>query len=190
MGKWFLVALIATVLMAQAQWVLLPEPDFSTRAICWTIPQAKNTVLWPVRIVNSELVGLDLDTTRDETLTRQGIVEEARTEASKLLSKATISYERDGRNIIKYAVITSEDPRTSACVFAPDFRKKFHETIGPDPVVLIPNRFTVYVFPRSMAPLTELSEQAFIDYRSSAFPVSREIFQVTKDGIVAIGKVK
>ena len=146
--------------------------------------------MWPVRMVDGELVGLSLEDTRDQTLTLQGLIDEARTEASKLLESSSIAYERDGRDVIKYAVITSEDPRTAACVLAPNFHEKFHETIGPDPVVLIPNRFTVYVFPRSMAPLTELSERVFVDYRGSAYPVSREIFEVTRDGLVAIGKVR
>jgi len=160
------------------------------RAVCWAIPNAKNTVLWPVRLVDGELVGLSLEETRDGKLTLQGLVSEARAEASKLLAAASIAYERDGRGVIKYGVITSEDSRTAACVFASDFRERFHETIGPDLAVLIPNRFTVYVFPRSVAPLGELSERVFVDYKGSAFPVSREVFEVTKDGLVGIGKVR
>jgi len=123
-------------------------------------------------------------------LTLQSLIDEARAEAAKLLASATITYERDGRGVIKYAVITSNYPRTAACVLAPGFREKFHETIGPDPAVLIPNRFTVYVFPRCMAPLAELSERVFVEYRGSAYPVSREIFEVTQDGLIGIGKVK
>ncbi len=46
-----------------------------------------------------------------------------------------------------FATLTSESELTASTVLSPDFLKMFKDTLGDKVIVVIPNRYTVYVFP-------------------------------------------
>lgn len=179
-------------LRAEERWMLLPEPKFMANEIVWAIPYSSRTVLLPARITedgtihpltSSDVVGRkDLDVTR--------LRQEAAQFASQLLARIEPTFVRDAHQAIRFAILESENPPAAACALAPEFREKFLQTIGPDALVVIPNRSTVYVFPRSDAPTHELSERAFIDYSGSNYPVSREVFDPAPDGLRAVGVLR
>lgn len=169
-------------------WHLLPEPKFMAPEISWPVAGSRATVLVPVR--GSESAPLSLEGTADPALTISEIQQEAAKSATQLLDSLPVEYVRNARGVILYAVITSQDPLTATCVLAPDFAERFLETIGPDVLVAIPNRFTIYIFPRSATPVEELSERVFVDYRATNYPISREIFEPRRGKLRAVGELR
>ncbi|MGV3533182.1 MAG: hypothetical protein ACO1QR_12490, partial [Chthoniobacteraceae bacterium] len=72
-------------------------------------------------------------------------------------------------------------------VLSPKFLELFKDTLGPKVLVVVPNRFTAYVFPRLASTYREYSPGIFADYRATAHPVSVEVFELSAAGLTAIG---
>lgn len=187
-----MLMMLCAGLHAEEGWILLPEPKFMAHEIVWAVPGSSRTVLLPAwrsgdgtihPLTSSDVAGRkDLDVTR--------LRQEATQSASQLLARIEPTFIRDEHQAIRFAILESENPPAAACILAPEFREKFLETIGPDVLVVIPNRSTVYIFPRSDAPTRELSERAFIDYQGSNYPVSREVFDPAPGGLRAVGVLR
>jgi hypothetical protein len=173
---------------AEAEWHLLPEPKFMPHEIVWPVPGSERAVCLPVKASpNEEPVPLAMSDLDDPALTRERILEEGRTNASRILASLEPTYVRSPRGAIRYAVIASDNPLTTSAVFAPEFADRFLETIGPDALVVIPNRFRIYIFPRSDPPGSDLSELIFSDYHATNYPVSREVFEARGGSLRALG---
>jgi hypothetical protein len=171
-------------------WYLLPEPKFMANEVVWAIPGSAQTVTLPVRVEGEVIKPLTREAVSKSPLRLEEILEAARSNAAALLASVKPTLVRDDRGVIRYAVLQSEDPHFAACVFAPGFADLFLETIGPDALIAIPNRNRIYIFPRSSVPGAEISEQVFIDYRATNFPVSREVFE-SRDGVLrAVGSLR
>jgi hypothetical protein len=81
----------------------------------------------------------------------------------------------------------SDNPLTASSVLAPEFAGLFAETLGPDLIVAIPNRFRIFVFPKSTFAELNISDLIFTEYKSTAWPVTREIFELRRGKLIAIG---
>ena len=179
-----------SVSWAEEPWFLLPEPKFMANEIAWAISGSSQTVVLPVRVVGEDIKALTLAAVSKSPLRLDEILEAARANASALLATVKPTLVRDSRGVIRYAVLQSDDPHFAACVFAPEFGDLFLETIGPDALIAIPNRNRIYIFPRSSVPGAEISEQVFVDYRSTNYPVSREVFESREGILTAVGSLR
>jgi hypothetical protein len=186
-GMWVLCAALATA-RADGDWHLLPEPKFMPHEIVWPVPGSERAVCLPVKpSPDDDPVPLSTSDLDDPSLTRKRILEEGRANASRLLASLEPTCVRSPQGAIRYAVIASDNPLTTSAVFAPEFADRFLETIGPDALVVIPNRFRIYIFPRSDPPGPDLSELVFSDYHATNYPVSREVFEARDGSLRAIG---
>lgn len=168
-------------------WCLLIEPKFMGYDVAWTIPGAKNTVLVPARLVDGEPRPLTHAELAKLHPTPEEIEKEARISASAESRKLKPEYQRDEKGIIQYAVLASESPLTAASVLAPEFCEQFADTLGPDILVAIPNRFKVFVFPKLSPAYQQLADLVAAEYGSSPHPVSRELFEVKNGRLRALG---
>jgi hypothetical protein len=175
---------------ANNRWYLLPEPSFMKHEITWPIPGSERAVILPIRATEDEPRPLTLKQTADPSLNLQSLLAEARTNAAALLDQIGHELVRDSRGVIRYAIIASDNPLTASVVHAPNFTDRFLETIGPDSLILIPNRYRVYVFPRSAIPGRELSDINFSDYNATNYPVSREVFEIQNGTLRAVGLLR
>lgn len=114
-------------------------------------------------------------------------LQRARTNAAPELATLKPQYVRDRKKVIDHAVIQSEEPIVSSAVLAPKFLALFQETLGPKVLVVIPNRFTAYVFPHLVSSYRDYASGVFEDYRATAHPVSVEVFELSDAGLKAIG---
>lgn len=144
----------------------------------------------PVRLSEGNLHPLDPEGTGDIPLTLSELKKQAGQNAGILLDSIETRWVRDENGVIVYAALTGEHPALASVVTAPGFSKRFEDTIGPDAVVVIPNRYKVYIFPRSAPPSGEFSELIFIEYRSGNHPVSREFFDVQDGELSAVGTIR
>lgn len=95
---------------------------------------------------------------------------------------------RDSKKVVEYAAMTSQSPLTATMILAPDFPlKKFQDIFGPKLLVAVPNRFTVYVFPALASEYRGYSPLVLRAYQDSPFPVSLEVFEISPQGLRAIG---
>ncbi|MEX1119867.1 MAG: hypothetical protein WEB60_13855, partial [Terrimicrobiaceae bacterium] len=156
----------------------------------WAIPGSSQTVALPVRVTGEDIKPLTTAEVSKSSLRLDEILQAARNNASALLASLKPTLVRDDRGVIRYAVLQSDDPHLAACIFAPEFADSFLETIGPDVLIAIPNRNRIYIFPRSSVPGAEISEQVFVDYRSTNYPVSREVFEKRAGVLTAVGTLR
>ena len=181
----FLLGTLAAASAADERWHLLIEPTFMHYESSWPIAGAQRTVMVPARSTNGELLPLS----RDEVsaVTREKIFESAAKAASEVLAGLKPRFIRDERKVIQCALLESSSPLTASAVLAPEFAALFSDTIGPDLVLAIPNRFRIFVFPKASPASQRLSHIVVAEYDSSAYPVSKELFSLQKGKLIAIG---
>jgi hypothetical protein len=186
----FLVVAIAVRSLADETWHLLIEPTFMRYESGWPIQGAQRTVLVPARYLNGELLPLQRDEVLSLGVTRDEILASAPKAASEVLAKLTPRFIRDENKVIQCAVLESESPLTASAVLAPEFAALFSETLGPDVLVAIPNRFRIFVFPKGTPAYQRFSDLVIAEYDSSAYPVSKELFSVRKGKLIAVGSYR
>ena len=156
----------------------------------WPIVGSETAVLVPARYENGEVLPLKRDEILQLSVTRRQILESAPRTAASVLATLQPEYIRDSNKVIQYAVLKSTNPLTASAVLAPDFTKMFTETLGPDVLFCIPNRYTILVFPQESSATLNLSDLIFAEYQGSPYPVSREIFALRRGKLIAIGRYR
>jgi len=169
----------------QSTWHLLIEPSFMNPEVSFPISGARHTVLVPGYLSDGEpqyfskkdwtALGLTWDSFR---------LRAARNATEKKFHAALV---RDAHKVVQYAAINSDDPLTDTMVLSPDFLKKFQDIFGPTLLVALPNRFTVYVFPGLASEYQSYAPMIIRNYQDSTYPVSKEIFEISENGIRAVG---
>jgi hypothetical protein len=175
---------------ADEAWHLLIEPTFMHNESSWPIEGAERTVLVPARYVNGEVLPVTSSELVRLGATRDKILASAPKAASEVLATLTPRFIRDENNVIECAVLESDNPLTASAVLAPEFPTLFRETIGPDLLVAIPNRFRIFVFPRGTPAYERFSHIVIAEYDSSSYPVSKELFSIRKGKLFAIGSYR
>lgn len=112
---------------------------------------------------------------------------QARTNAAADLATLKPEYTRNKRKVIEFATLRSPQPIVASAVLAPGFLRMFEETLGPKVIVAVPNRFVAFVFPALASSYQDYAPMIFQEYRDTAMPVSVEVFEVSAEGVRAIG---
>lgn len=186
----FLILTAVAHSAADEIWHLLIEPTFMHYEASWPIEGAERTVLVPARYANGEMLPLKSDDILTFGATRDTILASATKAASAVLATLAPRFIRDENKVIQCAVLESTSPLTASAVLAPEFGTLFRETLGPDILVAIPNRFRIFVFPRGTPSFQRFSEIVIAEYDSSSYPVSKELFALRKGKLTAIGSYR
>ncbi len=115
------------------------------------------------------------------------LLERARDLATPDLLLLKPRYVRDRQNVIQYAELRSPQPVVASAVLAPTFLQLFRETLGDTVLVVVPNRYTAYVFPQLASRYQEYFPMVFAAFGETAYPVSVEVFEFSATGIRAVG---
>jgi hypothetical protein len=67
------------------------------------------------------------------------------------------------------------------------FLETFRKTLGTEVVVVIPDRYAVYVFPKIGGDYAGYADALIERHEDAVYPVSLEVFEVTGKGVRAIG---
>ncbi len=199
MGKYYStipgVALLAAAgVLAGAEakretFVVAIEPKLMAPAVSKAIPGAKETVLAAARETEfGDLRYYDREEFESLGLTWEAFLERGRRSADLLMGTLEVEYIRDEREVIQYALIRSESHRTAGVILGEAFRKEFRETLGPELVVVIPDRFTVIVYPKLGGNYHKIGPTIIERYDRAVYPVSIELFELDAKGALnAIG---
>lgn len=172
------------------KWRILMEPKSMRRQVTWEIEGAQRTVLAPVVVDGDEYL-----------YPPRKIIEEFRVDPAEIRSRALPAaaadlaslkprYERDRKQVIQYAELKSDRPIVASAVLAPKFLEMFKDTLGEKVLLVVPSRFTAYVFPSLASNYQDYYPMVFEAYRSTAWPISVEVFEVSAEGMRAVGVYK
>jgi len=167
------------------QWHVLIEPKFMHPEISFPIPGAERTVLVPGWMADGELHYFSK--AQFDSLHLDWPAFQAKARANVSDKKVKAEFARNGRKVIEYAAISSDDPLTATAVLSPDFLKTFSDIFGPKLLVAIPNRYTIFVFPSLATNYRDYAPMIIEAYNATAYPVSLEVFEVSADGLRATG---
>ena len=183
--------LLLTLSSARAQepgtLFVLIEPKFMKAPVSAPIAAAEKTELVAAIMGESEVAYLsraDFDALK---MNWAAFAEKARESAAAELRSVTTEYQRDRKKVILYAKIGSARGFIASAILAPAFLDRFKNTLGEKVLIVIPNRTTAYVFPALASNYQEYAPLIFEAYRATAFPVSKEVFELSAEGLKAVG---
>ena len=119
-----------------------------------------------------------------------GFARKAEATATRVLATLKPEVTKDGKGFVTSAVFRGKSHLTAGVVLSPKFYEMFRSTMGDDLVLLIPDRFTVYVFPRPMGEYKALGPKILEAYAAAVYPVSYEVLLLNKDGLSALGSFR
>jgi hypothetical protein len=184
-----LVLLAAALVRADeaATPVILIEPKFMKAPVTAPIPGAKKSELVAAEVSNGEVVYLSREKFGALGVDWKTFAAGTQPAADKELAALEIDYVRDRRKVIAYAEVRSPRGLVASAVQAPKFLELFKETLGEKVLLVIPHRGTAFVFPALASAYREYAPLVLKAYRATAFPVSTEVFELSTDGLRAIG---
>lgn len=163
------------------------EPAVLKTATSHPMPGAKATVLCPAREASDGLKLLTAEEFAAVGKDWNAFLAEAKIAAARHLATLTPELKKNDHGIVEYAILRSERHLTAGVILCPEFRALFKEALGTDLVVMAPDRFHVFVFPRRTGDFQQAGETVAEIYNESVYPASNEAFEINDDGIRAIG---
>lgn len=177
---------------APENWRVVLEPAFMDPEISDPIQDSEKTVLaaalWDSKleeiVVLRQLEFLALDATpkqffRQSLKNIEGLLADD--------EQTVIEVFRDDDEIIEYAAIGSTNPALSGIIFTAQFFDKFSPLFGPGFLCVIPDRTTIFAFPRVVTTIDQFAGVLTERYGMATYPVSTEIFEVNKGNVRVIG---
>lgn len=168
--------------------LLVPEPDFMRAPVSFAIEGTKRTVQAVGEVEGSgevEMVGAERFAEVSKRDARWK--EKALREADRIVEGVPVRWVRDGRGVVVAAVLDGESMDVCASLFASRLVEKYESVFGPEFYVAVPSRFRLYLFPKLVTRIGEFASVVLTDYRATAYPVSQEVFEVSRWGVRAIG---
>jgi hypothetical protein len=186
------VALLMAVLAATraqepATWRVLIEPKFMKAAVVRPIAGAQRAELVAATVGEAGVEYLSRAQFDALKIDWEAFTAQALTNANAELDALKIETVRDRRKVITHAIVRSEHGLVASAVLAPKFLDLFKDTLGDKVLVVIPNRSKAYVFPGLASDYQEFAPAIFEAYHATAYPVSVEVFELSKDGLKAVG---
>ncbi len=151
------------------------------------IPEAKRSEYAGGNLAEGTLTPLAKGELEKLAVTWDEFFQQSRQNAAAELAEIKPVYVRNRRKVIEYAELRSERGLLASAVLAPKFLEQFAETLGPTVLLVVPNRFLAFVFPRLASKYEEHAGVVLEAYRATAFPVSLEVFEVSPAGLKAVG---
>lgn len=151
------------------------------------LPGSKLTVIVPAREDEFGLSRLSKDQLAATGLKWEQFLNQAAATAATHLKSLKPDIHRDKKGAAQYAVLKSESHLTASIILCPEFFTQFRETFGDRLVVLVPDRFTVYVFPRGFTDFQTMGPGIMEQHATSVWPCSQEAFEITSAGLKCLG---
>jgi len=108
--------------------------------------------------------------------------------AAKLLKSLEPTIVRNDKKVIEYAHFQSDNPLTCSIFIAPEFRQLLENQLGKELYVVAPDRYNVFAFPKLSSSVDKAARKMGVLHKEALYPVSREVFEVSREGIRVAGK--
>lgn len=163
------------------------EPIALRSSVSRAIPGSRFTAIVPSREEEVCIAHLTAEEFEQAGYTWKEYQGESEDAAARLLKTINSVVDRDSDGKAIKATLRSESHLTASVVLCKDFYARFSRIFGEYVVVLIPDHFTVYVFPRGSPDFQEFGVRVLEEYNKAVWPSSREAFEVGPTGIRCIG---
>ena len=163
--------------LAQAEAVIILDPYFYRTPLSESIDGSTKTVLGYYEETEGRVTPLPKATSEPLPELRTLAIAYAQAILKRIEPKVI----RDKHGVIVAIRFEDQDPALSSIVLTPGFSNRFANSLGKNCLVAIPNRQTVFVFPRLGSNFEEFSIPLRSFYHNSVWPVSTELFE-WKDG--------
>jgi hypothetical protein len=97
--------------------------------------------------------------------------------AQAILQRASPKLIRDKHGVLLAVRIEDSDPAFSSILLTPGFADRFANLLGKNCLASVPNRQTVFLFPRLASNMERFSVPLRAIYHNSVWPVSTELFE-------------
>ena len=190
-AKWKVI--LASLLLAaparadEAAWRVWLEAKFMRSPVTKPVAHAGRTALVAGTLGEGELVPLPRADWDALAVEWPQFFARAKANAAADLAALKPRYVRNKKRVIEYAALESDRPIVAGAVLAPKFLEMFRETLGEKVLLVVPNRFTAYVFPALASNYRDYSPMIFQAYRATSHPVSVEVLEVSAEGMRAVG---
>ena len=168
-------------------WMLVAQPKFLAHKVTQPIPAAKETVFAAAKWTDIGPEFVSAEEWKEAGMDVQKATASTRKHAAAWLRDVKPQFVRNDRKIIEFALLKSERVPVAATVLAPEFLKEFEEVFGPKMIVVMPNLYTVFVFPGIAGNQNAYSDLILGAWNSKQPKVSREVFELTTAGLRAVG---
>ena len=159
--------------MARAEPVIILDPYFYRTPVSDPIPGSTKTVLGYYDEKEGKVTPIP-NSHRQSMFELQTL---AAAYAKAILPRLDPKIIRDKHNVIVAIRIEDGDPALSSILLIPGFADRFADLLGKDCLVSIPNRNTVFLFPRLATNMEEFALPLTGLYHNSVWPVSTELFE-------------
>jgi hypothetical protein len=179
--------------MARTDWSIAFEPALMSPTNALPLAGSRDVVIVPAEL--RDWIWQEMEPERFLALKTplQTYLRQAVRNTLPLLEEVEPQYYRNPKEVIEYGLLQSEDdPRLPTMILLPEFYQRFEPIFGPDFLVILPNRLSVYMFPRLAGNLDEHAAMLLQVYETSQYPatsLSKDIFMITEDGIVLGGRL-
>ncbi len=109
--------------------------------------------------------------------------------AQQLLKTLAPKSFRDSKGVLSAFRLDSDDPTLSSILLLPQLGNLYADVLGPDCYFVVPNRNTVFLFPRLANQIQEFGTTILNLFHNDAWPVSTEIFENANGKLRAVGEV-
>ncbi len=157
------------------------------RQVAWEIRGAQRTEFTPVVVDGDDYLFPSSKIWDQFHVEKEDILRRGAIAAAADLATLHPRYERNKKQVIEYAELTSTRPIVASAVLAPKFLDLFRDTLGDKVILVVPSRFTAYVFPALASDYQDYYPMVFEAYRATAWPISVEVFEVSKEGWKTVG---
>ncbi len=169
-------------------WRVWLEPKSAGAPVTLPMAGAERTVLCagfledagPRAMTRAELTGMGIELERFAARARQN--------AAADLAGLKPRYERNRKRVIEYAELRSAQPVVASAVLAPKFLALWKDTLGEKVLVVVPNRFTAYVFPALAGHHADYAPMVFEALQATAWPIGLEVFEFSAEGMRCVGR--
>jgi hypothetical protein len=163
--------------------LLIADPAFYRYAPSEPIEGTTKTVFDYYRVEGENLVSA----VPADSDARQAVKRDSTAHGRELLRHLDPEVIRDSRGTVTALCFRSDDPTLSTILLLPELGNRYRRVLGPDCLVAIPNRQTIFLFPRLAVNVQSFAEQIQSLYHNSPWPVSTEIFEFTDGQLRAKG---
>ncbi len=187
----FLPLLALTIAGARAQEAgklfVLIEPKFMKAPVVSPIAGAQKSELVAGMMGETEVAYLPRARFDELAADWPAFAEKARANADEEVKSLKLEYVRDRKKVITYAEVRSPHGLIASAALSSKFLALFKDTLGEKVLIVIPNRTVAYVFPALASNYQDYAPLILEAYRATAFPVSKEVFELSAAGLKAVG---
>ncbi|MDF1659485.1 MAG: hypothetical protein P1U58_17850 [Verrucomicrobiales bacterium] len=160
------------------------SPDISKK------PQgAESTLMVPFYEWDYGVRSFSTEEWEKRELTWERALELSRNLGDKIIEEVEPKFIRNDRDVVQYAILAAKDPFLATSALSDHFRGKFEETMGNSLYLVFIDRYVIYVFPAVGGALEDYGPSLVDEFRTTALPISLEVFFLNDDGLRVIGEL-